>query len=295
MPRCLAAAFAVLLSAAALFAQRGKLDTAPPNAPSKPEARRRDGEVVHARLAPASAAAPAASATITLHGRHGHATPVRQGCTHTGAGNIDVSRPSPDTVVITMTGVAVATGHPCTPSVAGLDFDLEQCFEVILDNPEVMRITLIAEARVIGLLRSHCKGGGSAEVSGACATVACGPTELLTVCAPARSVAGGENLSINDHDGPVSQVIAPGKYTLHQKFHLCASHPKAILPCKAASAEFAPEPALDPLWISAKEPFKGAQKKEFGFQVTLKVATEGVKQEQPAGKPDKIPETKPKP
>ena len=33
-----------------------------------------------------------------------------------------------------------------------------------------------------------------------------------------------------------------------------------------------PDPALDPLWISAWEPFKGAQKKEFGFQVTVKVS-----------------------
>ena len=35
-----------------------------------------------------------------------------------------------------------------------------------------------------------------------------------------------------------------------------------------------PDPALDPLWISAWEPFHGAAKKDFGFQVTLKVAAE---------------------
>jgi hypothetical protein len=45
-----------------------------------------------------------------------------------------------------------------------------------------------------------------------------------------------------------------------------------MLPCKAASAEFAPDPALDPLWISYWEPFHGATKKDFGFQITLKVA-----------------------
>ena len=53
-----------------------------------------------------------------------------------------------------------------------------------------------------------------------------------------------------------------------------AAHPKKVLPCKAASAEFAPDPALDPLWISYWEPFHGAQKKDFGFQVTVKVAAE---------------------
>jgi len=45
-----------------------------------------------------------------------------------------------------------------------------------------------------------------------------------------------------------------------------------LKPCKAASAEFAPEQALDPLWISYWEPFHGAAKKDFGFQITLKVA-----------------------
>jgi hypothetical protein len=43
---------------------------------------------------------------------------------------------------------------------------------------------------------------------------------------------------------------------------------------KSASAEFAPDPALDPLWISYWEPFHGAGKKDFGFQVILKVAGE---------------------
>src|SRR5262245_3394683 len=75
--------------------------------------------------------------TITLHDRHGHGTPHRQGCTHTGGGNIDVAQPAPDTVVVTMTGVAVATGHPCTNSAAGQDFDLTQCFEVVFAKPEV--------------------------------------------------------------------------------------------------------------------------------------------------------------
>jgi hypothetical protein len=42
--------------------------------------------------------------------------------------------------------------------------------------------------------------------------------------------------------------------------------------CKGPSAEFAPDPAIDPLWLSYKEPFHGAAKKDFGFQVILKVA-----------------------
>src|SRR5690349_14331974 len=81
----------------------------------------------------ADAPAPSGPAvTVSLKGRHGHATPIRQGFNHTGGGNIDVAQPSPDTIIITMSGVAVAGAHPCKDSVATLDFDLEQCFEVAI-------------------------------------------------------------------------------------------------------------------------------------------------------------------
>jgi hypothetical protein len=209
--------------------------------------------------------------TITLGARHGHVTPVRQGFSHTGGGNIDVAQPSPDTVVITMSGVAVAGAHPCKSSVASLCFDLAQSFDVAFEKPEIKRAKLSLEGRVIGLLRSHCKGGGSAQEGPGCATVTAGPVALITLCVPAHLVAGGENLSINDREGPAEVAIPAGKFSLHQSFTVSATHPKSVLPCKAASAEFAPDPALDPLWISYWEPFHGAGKKDFGFQITLKV------------------------
>src|SRR5262249_9438379 len=87
--------------------------------------------------APARVAAPRTPAPIVLGPRHGHVTPVRKGCNHTAGGNIDVAQPSPDTVVITMTGVAVATKHPVCTSVASMAYELEQCFEVSFDNPKL--------------------------------------------------------------------------------------------------------------------------------------------------------------
>src|SRR5262249_21755861 len=162
----------------------------------------------------------------------------------TGGGNIDVAQPTPDVVVVTMTGVAVAGAHPCSQSLASMNFDLEQCFEVSFDNPKLKKAKLIVEGRVIGLLRSHCRGGGSAEEGPGCATVSSANTALVTLCVPQHGVAGGENLSVNDHDGPLEVPIAAGKYTLHQTFTISATHPKTLIPCKAASAEFAPDPAL---------------------------------------------------
>jgi hypothetical protein len=219
-------------------------------------------------------AADAPAVTIDLGPRQATGTPLRSGFTHTGGGNADVQQPSPDTVVITMTGVAVAGGHPCKHSVAELTFDLLQEFEVTFAGKDVKRAKLTLEARVIGLLRSHDKGGGSAEETGGAAAVVCGPTALLSVCVPGHTVCGGENRSVNDRVGPLSVSVGPGKYALHQTFRVAAAHPRSLVPCKAASAEFAPDPALDPLWISAFEPFHGAIKKDFGFQVVLRVTPE---------------------
>jgi hypothetical protein len=99
-----------------------------------------------------------------------------------------------------------------------------------------------------------------------------GNSEIIALDLPGRAVSGGENLSVNDRNGPAIVSLGAGKYTLHEAFGVTAAHPKSVLPCKAASAEFAPDPALDPLWISYWEPFHGANKKDFGFQVILKVS-----------------------
>ena len=220
------------------------------------------------------AAPPAPPVSIALNGRQGLVTPSRRGFAHTGGGNIGVAQPSSDTVVITLTGVAVAGGHP-KGSLAGMDFDVSQGLEITFDKPEVKAAKLTLEGRVIGLLRSHRKGGGSAQVGDGCVTVSADGVAVASLTVPAQSVGGGQSLSINSHGGPVTVPVGAGKYTLHQSFRVSAVHPKGLFG-KAASAEFAPDPALDPLWISYWEPFHGAAKSNFGFQVTIKVAEETV-------------------
>jgi hypothetical protein len=214
---------------------------------------------------------PPAVPVITLYERHGHVTPQRAGFQHTGAGIIDVAQPTPDVLVVTMQGVAVAGAHPCKDSVAAMDFDLVQCLDIGLNGVKAKAIKVTMEARVIGLLRSQRRG--TAEESGG-ASLTAGQAETIAVQAPAHSVSCGENLSINDHEGPAAAVVAPGKFTMHQTFHIAVNCPRSVLCCKASSAEFAPDPALDPLWISYWEPFHGANKKDFGFQVVIRVAPE---------------------
>jgi hypothetical protein len=170
-----------------------------------------------------------------------------------------------------MTGVAVAYGGPCGSASAGQVFDLAQQFEVSFDKPGVKAAKLTVEGRLIGFLRSHKLG--SADVC-ASAVVTGGAGPGLTLTMPSHGVSGSESASINDREAPAGVVVAAGKYTLSQSFRVTAAMPKSALPCKAPSAEFAPDPALDPLWISTREPFKGANKKDLGFQITLKVAPE---------------------
>jgi hypothetical protein len=209
-----------------------------------------------------SGGAPPPPVSITLRERHGHVTPEKGKCTHTGGGLIDVAVPAPDTVIVTMTGAAVANSL--------MRFDLEQCFEVSFDDPKVKKAKLTVEGRVIGLLRGEKKG--CAEYSDACAHIAVGPAELVAVCVPPHSACGHDNLAVNDHDGPCALPVVPGKYTLHQTFTIAARSDSVF--CKRPSAEFAPDPALDPLWISYHEPFHGVNKNSFGFQVVLKVAAD---------------------
>ncbi len=216
-----------------------------------------------------------ASPSITLkpNGRQARALPVRCGCASTGGGNIDVVQPAPDTFVITMTGVAVASGRPLMKTNAAIHVDLNQLFEVSFEKPagEIKNPTISLEGRVIGLLRSHCKGGCALESAQAAIACAHGG-DALTISLPANATCKGENLSINDHEGPCKAPVLPGKYVLHAQFDVSATHPPGL--CKPSSAEFAPDPALDPLWIDHTEPFHGAAKKDFGFQVTVKVLEE---------------------
>jgi hypothetical protein len=175
-----------------------------------------------------------------------------------------------------MTGVVVARSSPLGDGVASYNFELTQDFEVVVSDPKVPAAKLLMEARVVGLLRTpQCccaSPGASAAISvPAHAAVRCGPQELMALNLPARSASSGENLSVYNREGPVSVLVSPGKYTLHEVFGIQAIASKWGSLCKGPSAEFAPEGAVDPRWLSSYEPFHGANKNSFGFQVILKV------------------------
>src|SRR5438309_11125229 len=83
--------------------------------------------------------APPPDVTIELGPRQAQGVPTRSGFNHTGGGNIDVQQPSADTIVVTMTGVAVAGACPGKDSVAALAFDLCQEFEIKFAKAEIKK------------------------------------------------------------------------------------------------------------------------------------------------------------
>jgi hypothetical protein len=219
--------------------------------------------------------------------RHGHATPERTGCTHTAGGNILVAQPTPDVLQITLTGVAVATGHPFGGSQAAMNFDVNQEIKIVFNDPKLTKCKLYLDCRVTGVLRgdSSCfgqtgshgkacaKGCGSAQQGQACVAVTAGGQSITSLCVDPHSVTCGEFLSLNCAAGPCGLWVTSGCYSVHETFNISVMHPRSLWPCKPASAEFAPD-ALDPLWISYWEPFRGISKKDFGFVVTIRVAPE---------------------
>jgi hypothetical protein len=218
--------------------------------------------VIPALSLAAAAGRPAGPALLPTE-RHAEVTPVRSGCTYVGGGNINVRQPGPDTILVTLTGAVVATGHPCG-SAAVMDFDLEQAFKVV-GGPGKLSL----EVEAVGVLRG---GRIAAAAQGGCASVLIGGMVIVGTAVPDRSVGGGENLTVADRVAPEDVPVNAGPHLLHAHWRLTASHPKGLRG-KAASAEFAPEPALDPLWVGGpRDPFHGIAKKDFGLQVTLRVS-----------------------
>src|SRR5205085_3521630 len=121
-----------------------------------------------------------------------------------------------------MTGVAVAGKHPLKDSLAALNFDLVQNFEVSFEKPEIKSAKLTLEGRVIGLLRGT--RAGTAQQGPAMAHVS-GATAAVSLAMPSHQVGCGQSLSVNDREGPVASDIGPGKLTLNQSFAVSAGHP----------------------------------------------------------------------
>jgi hypothetical protein len=213
---------------------------------------------------------------IILRSRHAEVTPTRSKDAQTGGGSIVVEEPEPNTVVVTMGGSAVV-GSNFHESAAAMDFILEQDLDVVATRKGVRppRIGLIG--RVVGTLQvtepCKCFGKpcGTAEQGHATSSLVAGDHALLSVNVKPSAAACGQEVSVNNRDGPVECPAMVGCYRLTGSFHLGVTQGKGVLHRQFAVADFDPAPQLDAFWADALKPFRAVPRRDFGFKVVLRV------------------------
>jgi hypothetical protein len=195
-------------------------------------------------------------------------TPTRRKEAQTGGGFIQVQQLAPNAVLFLMRGAVVAGPH-CTGH-AAMQFDLTQDFEVLPTCAGVLPPRLSLSAWMIGTLQSQTPGGGTAEQAEGAASVQADGQSVLNVALQPHGVSGGQNLFVNDREGPVETQVCPGLYCLQQSFGLSATQPCSLHHAGAA-ADFDPDAKLDSRWDEVLKPFRAVPHRDFGFRVIIRV------------------------
>jgi len=221
---------------------------------------------------------------IVLRSRHAEAMPTRFKDAQTGGGAIVVEQPEPNTIVVTMTGAAVA-GSDFHASAAAIAFNLDQDLEIVPTRKGLRPPRVGLVGRVVGTLQvtdpKFGKPCGSAEQGTATACLTSCGTSLLSINVKSSSVGCGQELAINHRDGPYEATAAAGLCHLSATFRLAVNQGKGLFNRQAAVADFDPGPDLDAAWADALKPFRALPRREFGFKVIVRVIEEA-ECEQPA-------------
>ena len=206
-------------------------------------------------------------AKIILGPRDGAARPIRHGQAITGGGNIDVSQPRSDTLVINMMGNVGASSSLLAAADAALDFYEDLQFLVEFSQPGQTG-KLFLSASVNGVLSGQGKHA-AVGIDEAAVALSCGGHPVASLAIPARSLGCNDAMAVNASQGPVSLPVVSGCYHLHQTFRMFASQ-RASCGCGRAIAEFSSTP-LSSNWLGTSYPFQQVDKSQFGFQVTIRV------------------------
>src|SRR5262249_32413763 len=116
-----------------------------------------------------------------------------------------------------------------------------------------------------------CKPCGTAEQGPATASLLLGETGLLSINVQPSAVACGQELSINNRDGPVECPAAEGCYRLVGTFHIGVNQGKGVCHRQLLVAAFDPAAQLDAFWADALKPFRAVPRRDFGFKILLRV------------------------
>ena len=121
---------------------------------------------------------------------------------------------------------------------------------------------------LVGYVRSVCNAAACARLANVSVTPISDVAEPLTLSHPPLCVSGPTARLCNRHLPPVQSGPMPlGRYALVAEFVLDAT---ASGICNAhAVADFSPDTSLPAEWVRQRDPFQGASKRAFGFDITL--------------------------
>jgi hypothetical protein len=217
---------------------------------------------------------------IVLRSRQAEVTPNRTREAQTGGGAILVEQSEPNTIVVTMRGAAVA-GSECRGGSASLDFNLQQDLDIIATRKGLRPPRIGMVGRVVGTLQvtdpngclrlAGCKSCGNADQGPAAATLSTGETNLLTLNLQPAAASCGQELAINNREGPVEAQANVGSYRLSSTFRIGVTQGRNVWNRQAAVADFDPAPQLDGAWADALRPFRAVPRQDFGFKLILRV------------------------
>ena len=226
--------------------------------------------------APAAEKGPAVVAAapvrFVLGPRVSSARSDERGLGYTGGGAIEVTQPQPDILLITMTGIVMSAGLPCQESFATIAFDLAQELEVLVTDPRVKAVRLIAEAQLTGRMRRNRPGAGEALTdtpAGFLVDSPAGPVVDFTF--PVQALTEGRDTFINDHYGPVVPFITPGPYKLKARFGIRSSHPWKPGHRNVTEVSFGPPVGRLPEWVGFLDPQREPPRRDLGYRIMLRV------------------------
>ena len=224
------------------------------------------GSAAGQTLAPLPTPATAARITLGQHAGNAHASKHGQG--HTAGGQIEISQPANDTIVVRMTGSVASSQSAFKAAQAAMEFVQTLNFTVDFGD-KTSSGKLILECSANGLLRGQ--GLHSAvTMHGATATLMSGPDYLVAVSLPSRMVGGGDSTAIRESSGPRCVPILSGCYTVQQQFRIAASQDTGLA-CHKASAQFSSMPSD---WIGSADPFATVDASDLGYQLTLRAVSD---------------------
>lgn len=212
--------------------------------------------------------APAPAYTITLNSRHACVTPHTKKLARVDGGFIDVTAPTPQSILFAMTGTAAASSYLGCTGVASADFELAQEFEITCSDPNIHTVALTLDSALVGFVRSKGHAGAAVRVAEVSVTPEGWDGTPLSLWYPPFGVTGKDGRLCNQHLPPIQEIPMPiGRYVISARFAL-DTQAKGVCDDHAV-ADFSPDTALPADWVRSRDPFQGVSKKAFGFTFAL--------------------------